>query len=95
MSSTEPQPASRGTTGRTVAIILLLAVLLAVAAWVLGLFRVDTSGRLEAPEVSVSGGEVPEVEVETADIDVGTKTETIEIPTIEVTPPADDDRAQR
>jgi hypothetical protein len=38
----------------------------------------------EMPEVEVKGGELPEYDVSTADVDVKTKETTIEVPTIDV-----------
>jgi hypothetical protein len=51
-----------------------------------GRFSVETDGALTAPEVEVSGGSVPDVDVNIADIDIGTRTEEIEVPTVDVTP---------
>lgn len=66
---------------------LLLVLVAGVAiAWFLGLISFSTSGDLQAPKVSVSGGEVPKVDVHTADIAVGTRKETVELPTVKVTP---------
>ncbi|WP_235976963.1 hypothetical protein [Sandaracinobacteroides hominis] len=73
--------------------VVLVAVLALAIAWALGLFNVDTSGKLEAPEVAVTGGEVPTVQVETADVNVGTEKKTIEVPTVSVTKPGDDGSA--
>lgn len=72
--------------GRTIVIILVVVAVLAVLAYALGLFNVDSSGELEAPnvDVAVEGGEVPDVQVETADIDVGTQTETVKLPEVDV-----------
>jgi hypothetical protein len=81
--------------GRLIAIVALLALLGLAAAWATGLFNIGTSGTLQAPKVSVQGGEVPAVEVETADIDVGTKTETVEVPTVTITKPDDDGSPRR
>lgn len=87
----------RGGGSRTIVIILVVVVVLAVLAYALGLFNVDASGDLRAPDVDVAveGGEMPEMQVETADIDVGTKTEEIEVPTIDVTPAGDDGSANK
>jgi flagellar basal body-associated protein FliL len=76
----------RGGGGRTIVIILVVVAVLAVLAYALGLFNVDASGELEAPnvDVAVEGGEVPDVQVETADIDVGTQTETVKLPDVDV-----------
>ena len=77
----------RGGGSRTIVIILVVVAVLAVLAYALGLFNVDASGDLKAPDVDVAveGGEMPNVQVETADIDVGTRTETVELPEVNVT----------
>jgi cytoskeletal protein RodZ len=77
----------RGGPGRTILVIVLVALVALAIAWALGLFQVETDGQLKAPDVNVSGGEVPDVDVQAADVDIGTKTETIEVPTVDVTPP--------
>jgi hypothetical protein len=77
----------RGGAGRTILIIVLVALVALAIAWALGLFQVEADGQLKAPDVNVSGGEVPDVDVQAADVDIGTKTETIEVPTVDVTPP--------
>lgn len=41
------------------------------------------------PDVEVSGGNMPEFDVETADVDVGTKETTVEVPTVDVDMPDD------
>ena len=101
----------RGGGGRTVIIILVVVAVLAVLAYALGLFNVDAEGELKTPEVAVAveGGELPDVQVETADIDVGTTTETVKLPevdvstteeevklpTVEITPAGDDGTTQK
>lgn len=86
--TTEVHPRSSGA-GRTLAVVALIALALLAIAWALGLFNVETEGQLKAPEVEVTGGEVPDVDVQAADIDVGTKETTVEVPTIEVTKPGE------
>jgi len=96
---------------RSIVIVLVVVAVLAVLAYALGLFNVDTSGELKAPDVNVAveGGEVPDVQVEAADVDVGTKTETVKLPDVDVktteeqvklpdvdiTPAGDDDSAKK
>ena len=77
----------RGGGGRTIVIILVVLAVLALLAYALGLFNVDSSGELEAPDVDISaeGGSVPDVQVEAADVDVGTTTETVKLPDVDVT----------
>lgn len=48
---------------------------------------VDQTQEGEMPEVQVEGGQMPEYDVETAEVEVGTKEETIEVPDVEVTMP--------
>jgi hypothetical protein len=98
----DPDPAHRtvrverrGSGGRALMYLVLVALLLAALAWALGLFSVDTSGSLEAPRVELEGGEIPKVEVDTADVEVGTKKTTIEVPTIDIERPADNGDAKR
>lgn len=52
---------------------------------------VDQTQELEVPEVSVEGGQMPEFDVETADVDVGTEEVTVEVPTVDVDMPDDAD----
>ncbi|QMW24497.1 hypothetical protein H3309_02925 [Sandaracinobacteroides saxicola] len=84
-----------GGLGRTLGIILLVAVALFAIAWATGFINFDTSGSLRAPDVKVEGGELPAVQMETADVNVGTKETTIEVPTVDVDKPADDGSAKR
>jgi hypothetical protein len=52
---------------------------------------VDQTEEAELPEVSAEGGNMPEFDVETADVDVGTKEVTVEVPTVGVDMPGDAD----
>ena len=76
-----------GNAGRVFAFLALIGLAAVFAAWAAGLFTVQTDGALKAPEVKVEGGELPQVDVNTADVSVGTRTETVEVPTVTVTPP--------
>ncbi|MBB4633851.1 hypothetical protein [Sphingosinicella soli] len=70
---------------RTIVIVVAVIVLLAVLGYALGLFNVSATGDLKTPEVSVSGGEIPEVQVETGEIDIGTEKATVSVPDVDVT----------
>ena len=62
---------------------LLIALIgLAVLAQMTGLVDFDTSGTLRAPaiDVKVRGGEVPDVDVETAKVKVGVTEKTVKLP---------------
>lgn len=65
-------------------IILLIVLLLALLAWAFGFLNISSTGKLEAPDVRVEGGEVPKVSVDTGSVSVGSETTTVEVPTIEV-----------
>ena len=51
--------------------------------------EVEEEGELPEMDVDVTGdaGSLPEVDVDTADVDVGTETQTIEVPDVDVTMP--------
>lgn len=48
---------------------------------------VDQTQEGELPEVTAEGGQLPEYDVDTADVDVGTREETITVPDVDVTMP--------
>lgn len=68
---------------------LIAAALIAPLAMGLAACDVDQTEEGELPDVEVTGGNMPEFDVETADVDVGTKTTTVEVPTVDVTMPGD------
>jgi hypothetical protein len=70
---------------------LIVIALLVVAAFAFGLINIDQTREAVAPTVKLetSGGQAPVFDVQTADVDVGTKTETVEVPTINVQPAGD------
>ncbi len=82
-------PTERRSNNSRIVLIILAMLAIVALAWAAGFFNVETEGALTAPEVSVSGGSVPEVSVNTADIDVGTRQEEVTVPTVEITPAKD------
>lgn len=82
----------RGTGGgsRSLIIIVLVIAVIALVTNLLGLWNMDSSGKLEAPDVAVTGGSVPDVQVETADVDVGTTNETVKVPDVDIDVSTDD-----
>lgn len=48
---------------------------------------VDQTKEGDMPEVEVTGGQLPEYDVETADVDVGTEEKTVEVPDVDITMP--------
>ncbi|WP_373491019.1 hypothetical protein [Parasphingorhabdus sp.] len=53
--------------------------------------NVTEEGEMPSMDVDVSGdaGELPEVDVKTADVEIGTEEKTIEVPDVDVTMPSD------
>lgn len=68
---------------------IIVASLFAPLAIGLAACDVDQTKEAELPEVDVKGGQAPEFDVETADVDVGTKKTEIEVPDVDVKMPGD------
>ena len=66
---------------------ILIASLIAPLAIGLAACDVDQTKEGEMPEVEVKDGQLPEYDVETADVDVGTKETTVEVPDVKITMP--------
>lgn len=75
-------PARSSNAGWLIAILVIVA--LVVAAFALGFIDINQTKTTKLPDVKVetSGGQAPEFNVDTADVNVGTKTETIQVPTV-------------
>ena len=76
------EPARSSNAGWLIAILVIVAIV--VAAFALGFIDIDQTKTTKLPDVKVeaSGGQAPAFDIDTADVDVGTKTETIEVPTV-------------
>lgn len=72
----------------------ILGIIVVVLAIIFGIYMidVDVEGEVRAPDVDVSveGGEMPEVDAEVGDIDVGTEEVTVEVPTVDVQSPEEE-----
>lgn len=75
---------SGGNTMRNVLLAVAAIAVLLLILFAVGVFDVDTQGDLEAPEVQVEGGSLPDVDADAADVSVGTETQTVEVPVVEV-----------
>ena len=73
----------RGGAGKTIAIIVVIALLIVAALFFTGFWRLNTSGEFKAPQVSVKGGELPNVDVDSKKVVVGTKETTVDVPKVE------------
>jgi hypothetical protein len=65
----------------------IITSLIAPLAISLAACDVDQTQEGEMPEVEVTGGQMPEYDVETADVDVGTEEKTVEVPDVDITMP--------
>ncbi len=63
-------------------IAVIVVVALIAGLW-LGLLRVDQTQQAELPRLSVSGGQAPKFNVDTATVNVGTKQTTVDVPKID------------
>ena len=73
----------RNGAGKTIAIVLAVVLVIVALLFLTGFWRVNTSGELKAPEVSVKGGEVPNVDMDSKKIVVGSKETTVDVPKVE------------
>lgn len=94
-STTHVEERRGGGLGRTLGLLALAALAITLVLWALGFLNFDASGKLEAPTVSVEGGNVPDVQVEGPKVDVGTEKVTVDVPDIDVSKPGDDGSAKK
>jgi hypothetical protein len=69
--------------GRTIAIILIVALAVVGVLFATGFWKADVSGG-DVPEVSVKGGALPKVDLDSKEVVVGSKKEVVEVPTVGV-----------
>lgn len=75
----------RGGAGRGLLLIVLLAVAIVAVLFATGFWSADVKkGALPNVDVSVQGGELPKVDIDSKKVVVGTKKETIDVPTVDV-----------
>lgn len=64
----------------------VLAACGGITALLLAACEVEQTEEAEMPEIDVEGGNLPEYEVETPDVDVRTEERTVEVPVLDVEP---------
>lgn len=75
----------RSNTGRVMLIIAIVAALIIGVLFATGFWSADVKeGALPDVDVSAKGGEMPAVDVDSKEVVVGTKKETIDVPTVGV-----------
>lgn len=77
-------PPARGNGARVGIIVAVVAVLAIIAAFAFGLIDIDQTKETKLPEVAVEGGQAPAFDVDTAKVDVGTKSESVTLPKVDV-----------
>lgn len=75
-----------GKTGRTILWVVIIAVVVLLILWVLGFFSANVEGEFEAPNVDVSaeGGSMPDLDVDSGEVSIGTERETVDVPEVDV-----------
>jgi hypothetical protein len=73
--------------GRAIGAVLGVAALAVVAYGAFYFLDVEQTqeARMPTVDVEVEGGQAPEFDVDTGSVDVGTTTQTVEVPDVEVT----------
>ena len=69
---------------------IVTAAILPAAALGLAACEAEQTEEGELPEVEAQGGNLPEYDVDTADVEVGTEEERVEVPTVDVEEPNTD-----
>jgi hypothetical protein len=64
--------------------------IIALGAAAILLTDIDLTQKAELPEVSVEGGQMPAVDMDVAEIETGTEEVTVEVPTIDVELPEEE-----
>lgn len=74
--------------------VIVIGAIVALAVLAFGVYMVDIDmteeARLPDVDVSVEGGNMPEVDAEVGDIDVGSEEVTVTVPTIDVESPEEE-----
>lgn len=76
---------SEGSSSKVLMWVVLGAVALVVILLATGVIDFSSRGG-ELPEVQVEAGELPDVDADVADVDVGSKNVTVEVPDVDVAP---------
>lgn len=75
---------ARNNGARVGIIVAVIAILAVIAAFAFGLIDISQTKEMQAPEVSVQGGQAPAFDVDTAKVNVGTEATDVTVPTVDV-----------
>lgn len=79
-NTTDPVAEKRRGGGRTIAVVLIVIAAIVGALFASGFWSADVKKEGALPEVSVKGGELPTVDLDSKEVVVGTKKTDIEVP---------------
>ncbi|MET0138223.1 MAG: hypothetical protein ABW192_07555 [Sphingobium sp.] len=64
--------------------IVLIVVVVFGIAWAFGFVNLQQTRDAQLPAISVKGGQLPKFDADVANVQVGTKTESVEVPRVDV-----------
>lgn len=67
--------------------LLLIVLLILAAGIVTGFINLEQTQRGSLPKIAVEGGSLPKYEANVAKVEVGSRNETVEVPTVDVKKP--------
>ena len=80
---------------RAILLVLILAVVALLIAVATGFLDISQTRQAKAPQISTTGngvtakgGQTPAFDVETGSVSVGTKPQSVQVPSLQVNPPA-------
>ncbi|MBB4641778.1 hypothetical protein [Rhizorhapis suberifaciens] len=80
---------------RTLLMIILLVLVVGVVLYAFGVIDVQQTRQARLPEVQTQGGQMPAFDVETPDVDVGTRNETVKVPEISIDRPREPEETEQ
>jgi hypothetical protein len=72
---------------RLIAGLLVVVLLILVAGIATGFINLQRTQEGTLPRIAVEGGQLPKFEADVAKVEVGTRNETVEVPTVDVKKP--------
>jgi FtsZ-interacting cell division protein ZipA len=79
---TDPVVEKRSGAGRTILIILVVIAVVVGLLFATGFWSANVTKSGALPEVSVKGGELPKVDMDSKEVVVGTSEKTVEVPKV-------------
>lgn len=80
---------------RALLMIILLVLVVGIVLYAFGVIDVQQTRQARLPEVQTQGGQMPAFDVETPDVDVGTRNETVKVPEISIDRPREPEKTEQ